>query len=103
MGGQQKAWKEIIAHAESLDNQFQESCPVKRGMEIKAYPLHFCTTDADKIRGYLFDWDIFREMLGNDDERVHYIVVGSLFPQPSGVLSLWLIIGIEKPIIIPGQ
>jgi centrosomal protein CEP76 len=100
--GQQKAWKEIIAHAESLDNQFQESCPVKRGMEIKAYPLHFCTTDADKIRGYLFDWDIFREMLGNDDERVHYIVVGSLFPQPSGVLSLWLIIGIEKPIIIPG-
>ena len=34
--GQQKAWKEIIASAESLNNQFLESCPVKRGMEIKA-------------------------------------------------------------------
>jgi centrosomal protein CEP76 len=99
---QQREWTKIVTQAEALDHQFHESCPVKRGMEIKGYPLHFCTTSPDKIREYLFDWEVFKEMLNNDDERVHYIVVASLFPQPSGVLSLWLIIGIEKPIIIPG-
>jgi len=64
--GQQKKWKEIVTEAEKLDHQFTESCPVKRGMEIRGYPLHFCTTSPDKIREYLFDWDVFKEMLHDE-------------------------------------
>lgn len=94
---QKRAWGKVLKQAKQLDEQFINNFPVKRGMKFKGYPLHFCTSQADRIREVLFDWPVFKEMLEITDDRVHFIVVSKMYPYASGVLSLWFIIGMEVP------
>lgn len=98
---QKKAWKKVLSEAERLKTQFDDNFPVKRGMQFQGYPIHFCTSSADRIREYLLNWPEFLDMLHKVDDRVHFVVVAKMFPLPSGVLSLWFVLGIEEPVVVP--
>ena len=48
---QKRAWKKVINRATQLQEKFDDNFPVKRGMKFVGYPLHFCTSSADRTPG----------------------------------------------------
>ncbi|CAJ1335623.1 unnamed protein product [Effrenium voratum] len=85
---------------EKLYKEFQkkeDSFPIKRGKKFKGFPVHFCTSDQESIRQYLMQIKQYKQIIDTDEEDVYYTIECRMIGRLSGILSVWLYVGIQEP------
>merc|ERR1712060_605814 len=76
--------------------------PVRTNHVLSGIPLHFSCTDLKGIRTHLMSCSPIDEYLNIETDDALFVVCAKVFPMPSSVLSLWMFVGVELP-LLPDQ
>jgi len=94
---QMNRWRDLLAKIQVFQEKLP-NFPVKRGKRFRGFPVHFNTSEADRIREYLMNDKTYAEMINSEDEDTSYTIECKIYPLLGGVLSVWLYIGVQETI-----